>query len=313
VGKTRLLNFARYKDSLLTFLATFVALLGIPSALLQMVGTHFSIRSTSLLVILSFSAAVLVTKRPWRKRNVPVEGLLFDNDDLRDRRRLRCPADLKILEEVAQLARQCYGKSTISLSSYVEIWKENPNILVALTGAKGEFLGYFDVIPLKCSFGEFFLAGRVSEKDITKEDVVKPTEIAECKYIYISGLAVANWETYQGQTNANILVWGLLKYLGHFYGRQNSFAFAVAVTKDGEKLLRSFHLELLSEGSCRRDKCSIYGLTLTRSAIRERLACVLDFSLLCTIDWSIKNDEKPLSSSPKRPALPQKRRRTLSA
>ena len=313
MGKSRLLVLSRYKESLLAFLATFVALLGIPSALLQMLGTHFSIWSTSALVVISFCGAVLVTKRQWRKRNLPVETLLFDNIDLPERKRLRCPADLKLLEEVARLARQCYGKSTISLSSYIEIWRENPNILVALTGPKGEFLGYFDVIPLKCSFGEFFLAGRVSEKDITKEDVVKASEIDECKYLYISGLAVADWETYQGQTNANILVWGLLKYIDHFYSQQDCFAFAVAVTKDGEALLRSFRLEMLSEGSCRRDKCPVYGLTLTRNAIRERLACILDFSLLCVIDWAIKKDEKHTSSPPKRPALPQKRRRTLSA
>jgi hypothetical protein len=195
----------------------------------------------------------------------------------------------------------------------MEIWKENPNILVALTGAKGEFLGYFDVIPLKCSFAEFFLAGRVSEKDITKDDVVKPDEVDKCKHLYISGLAVENWETYHGQTNANILVWGLLKYLDHFYSRQNCFAFAVAVTKDGDELLRSFHFDLLSEGSCRRDKCPIYGLTLTRSAILERLACVLDFSLLCVVDWSTKKDENRTSTTPRRPALPHKRRRSLSA
>src|SRR5207244_2938201 len=129
---------------------------------------------------------------------------------------------------------------TISPDRYEQLRVKNKNILVCLVGERGDLLGYFDVIPLKESFAQQFLRGTITESQITHEDIFAHDELPQCKHVFLSGLAVWDPESYVDRRNANILVWGLLKYLDHFYGTSERLAFASAATREGDELLRKF-------------------------------------------------------------------------
>jgi hypothetical protein len=315
MGKAGRLNkFARRKEFLISFWGTFLALLGLPSALLTILGMHFSISLTAGLVLFAFSFSTIVNRHRWKTRHLPVEDIIPEDIEVIGRKRICCPCSLKLAEEVGQLAQYYYAASSVSPMKYETLRVKNPYILACLVGPQGDFLGYFDVIPLKEGFAELFLQGRVAEKDITHEDIFAPHEMRLCRHVYISGLAACNLDIHAGRRNAEILVWGMLKYLDHFYSATKPYAFASAVTKDGEKLLRSFKLQLICEGANRIDGHPMYALTLAHDEITKRLACLIDWTLLCSLDWSSnKISNRSSLQTQRKAALPKKKRRTLTA
>jgi hypothetical protein len=293
MGKIRQISRrALKKEFLIRFGGTFLTVLALPSALLTIVGTHFSLLLTSCLIFCAFLLSAIVNRNYLIGIHLPVDDILPDDVETFRRMSLRCPCDLRITEQVGQLAQYWYKDESISPEKYEPLRVKNPFILASLTGAQGDFLGYFDVIPLKDSFAELFLQGRVTEKDITHEDIFTDDELALCRYVYISGLAVWNPDTAEGRRNAYILVWGMLKYLEHFYGATNPIALVSAVTKEGERLLQKFKLELVCEATKRVDKHSMYALALSQEEIAKRLACLLDYGLFCSLDWSPNDNSR---------------------
>jgi hypothetical protein len=305
MGKTgRLVRAGLRKEFVISFVGTFLLYLGVPATLASLIGGSFSIRVTSALAVVALLITALTHKNklkpPWRV-------------GLSDKKILRCPCDYNLTARVADLARYEFGRDTIPLVKYEPLRAKNPNILVCLTGLDGEFLGYFDVIPIKKSFAELFLQGKVSEKDLTHEQICSDRQMRRSKYVYLAGMAACDSGSTQGQVNGAILIWGLLKYLEHFYGKSEPYIFASAVNPDGEHLLKRFEVPLISEGRSRTDRHGMYGVCLSRELIAESLAEVPDYTLLCSLDWARKrkaiNEHTPV---PRRPVLPQKRRATLS-
>jgi hypothetical protein len=303
----RIARTAIRKDFLFSFTGTFVAALGIPAAFVTMLGGHLSVGMTFCLTFVALTLSAIVNRHKWSTK-LPVKVIMPG------KKILRCPSDLNLTRESVKLARYEFGRNTLPLSQYEPLRAKNPYILICLTERDGEFLGYFDVFPLKTNFAELFLQGRVSEKDLTHEDILDGQEMRRCKYVYIAGLAVCDSERQIGQANAAILIWGLLKYLEHFYSLSKACVLASAATGDGENLLQSFNIPLICGSDTRADGQKMYGLYLSRDVIAERIACVPDYSLLCSIDWlPAKNPRTDRLSAPRRPILPQKKRRSLSS
>src|SRR6185437_2325841 len=136
------------------------------------------------------------------------------------------------------------------------------------------------------SFAILFLQGRVTEADMTHDDVLNVKDMRECRYLYISGLASRNADSYSGKENAAILLWGLLKYLEHFYGVARPLAFASAVTEEGDELLRKFKLDIACPADTRADRHTMYKLRLTSNEISRRLDCLPSYASLCALDWA---------------------------
>jgi hypothetical protein len=300
----RIARAALRKEFLIGFVGAFVAMLALPSAMLTMLGGHLSIRLTLAMVLLAVSSSVFVNRRAL---------LLGIHWKLPGRRTLRCPSDLQLTRQVAKLAREEFGRETISLSNYEPLRAKNKFILSCLLAANGEFLGYFDVVPLKKNFGELFLQGIVGEHDLTHEHVLGPREMKKCRYVYVSGLAAKNYDSQFGQENAVILMWSLLKYLEHFYGSTDAYAFATAVTGDGEHLLNSFSIPLACLGNQRTNRRNVYGAQLSRDQISSWLSCLPDYTFLCTIDWAKSASTDGQLIMPRRPRAAQKKRRMLHA
>jgi hypothetical protein len=305
MGKTgRIVRAGLRKEFVTSFVTTFLLFLGVPATLVSLIGGYFSIRVTSGLAVVALLITALTHKNklkpPWRV-------------GLSDKTILRCPCDYDLTARVAELARYEFGRDTIPLAKYEPLRAKNRYILVCLTGLNGEFLGYFDVIPVKKGFAELFRQGKVSEKDLTHEQVCSDRQMRRSKYVYLAGMAACDSGSTEGQFNGAILIWGLLKYLEHFYGKSEPYVFASAVSPDGEHFLKRFKVPLISEGKSRTDRHRMYGVCLSRELIAESLAEVPDYTLLCSLEWDRTrkaiNEHTPI---PRRPALPEKRRASLS-
>lgn len=289
MGKASLIkNLARRKEFMPSFWGTFLAVLGLPSVFLTLLGMHFSIGLTIGLVLFAFLFSAIANRRKWKKRHLPVQSIIPREIGVTGGMRLHCPCDSRLTNEAKRLAQYWYPSETISPDKFEQLRAKNPNILVCLTGVNGDLLGYFDVLPLKESFAEFFLRGNITEWEITHEDILAAHEIRYCKYVFISGLAVWDPDSYVDQQNASILVWGLLKYLNHFYSPAKPLALASAATKEGEDLLKKFGLGVGCQAAGRMDKRNMYTGPVTREEIAMRLACLPDWSLLCSLDWSAR-------------------------
>jgi hypothetical protein len=302
MGKARrLIALVPRKDFFLRLGATFVAILGIASAVLTITGRHFEFLGSLALAAAALIMSCLLHIRRLIAPLVAVDDVLaFDIDD-NLQTRVHCPCDLKLSIEAKQLARHCYAASvTIDPDTFEQFRVKNPYILACMTDHDGEFLGYFDAIPLRETFARPFLQGIVTEEQITHEDVLRFEEAESCKYLFISG-------THAGRRSASMLVWALLKYIDQFYGSGRPFVFALAATKAGDELLQRFKLERQTNSTGRIDKYKLYSIALSRQQIARRLAVLPDWTNLCVLNWAnniarVRNGKKP-----RRPPLPERK------
>lgn len=293
------------KEFLGPFVGTFIAFLGVPATLITLLGGHFSLRVTSGLVLFSLTVSGLINKRRWRTP-WSIQHILPGG------KMIRCPCNLDLARRAAKLAGYEFGRNTISTSNYEPLRAKNRYILSCLIGAKGDFLGYFDVFPLKKNFAELFLQGRVSERDLTHENIYSGREMRRSKYLYIAGIAACDSDSQAGSVNATILIWGLLKYLDYFFGHSEAYIFASAASSDGERVLQSLKIPLICEAATRNDKQRVYGVRLSPERIADRLASVPDYTLLCSLDWAPTKNSIEITPIPRRPSLPRRKRRLIA-
>ncbi len=304
MGKVgRLIHNSLRKEFLPAFIGTFLAVLGVPATVIGLLGVHFSVGVTSGLIVFSLIVSAFINRHRWRPLTVfPKRG-----------GRIRCPCDDELTRKAAELAKYEFGRNTLPITHYASLRSKNPCILGCLVGATGDFLGYFDVFPLKKSFAELFIQGTVAEKDLKPEHIFNNREMRRCKYVYIAGIAAYGSENVAGQFTGSILIWGLLKYLDHFFGNSDAFIFASAATKDGEHLLQTLNIPLISEASNRGDKQNLYGVRLSRELLVHSFASVPDYTLLCSVDWAPRKLSDAIGPAPRRPKSAEKRRKSQTA
>lgn len=292
------------KDFLPPFVGMFLGFLGVPATIIDLLGGSFSLRVTSGLVAFSVVASAFVNRRRWRHKT---------SWPMLPGGKIQCPCNDDLTRKAANLADDEFGRNRISVSNYKALRARNPFILGCLVGPTGDFLGYFDVFPLKKSFADLFIQGTVNEKDLRPEHIFTNREMRRAKYVYIGGIAAYGSENVSGHFAGSILIWGLLKYLDHFYGNSNAFTFASAASKDGEDLLQTLNVPLISKASHRNDKQDLYGVRLSREILIDSLAAVPDYSLLCSVDWAPRKVSSEIGPVPRRPRPAEKRRRSKTA
>ena len=208
---------------------------------------------------------------------------------------LQCPVGLELARKAISLAAESYGSETMPAAGFELLRAKNPNILACLTNVRGEFLGYFDVFPLKPEIAELFLSGGVTtrwsgkatERIFSEADIFGADEMGLCTSLYISGIAVPHAATYARRRDASMLVWGFWKYIESFYPpTHRREIFAVAATEAGENLLRRFHFSVRNEASEKPHKHPLYVVELSSDVLRESLESLPDWSASCQLSWA---------------------------
>lgn len=199
---------------------------------------------------------------------------------------LSCPCTTEIAQKANEMTPFFYGDEAVAFSTYQKWLTKNHQILVCLTGADKNVLGYFDVLPLSDDFVASFVVGKVGESDIQPEHILSPRDALSCRQLYLSGMAVRCPNTFVGKRNATILLWGLLHYLKNYYPGSNSrILYGLGSTTDGNDLLKRFNFTLLGAETERSDKHNFYALPFTNFLIDEYLSLFQDWSATCKLSW----------------------------
>jgi hypothetical protein len=291
--------------------ATFAAVLGVSSALLTITGMHFALPLAIAFVFVALVLATVVNYVGRRGPHLLVDDIIPASITELGQTTLVCPSTTMLADEAKRLALDCYDSDrSISPERYEQFRAKNPHILACLTDVRGKMLGYFDVIPLKDDFARLFVQGRVTEMDITHDDIFAKPEMSACSFVFISGLAVWKPDSAAGCRHASMLVWGLLKYLDHFYGSRSRHVLALAGTPAGGQLLDRFKLTIECDAARRKEGYSLYGSALSRHEINLRLACVPNWTQLCQPSWV--DTGAPPDRPRRRPPLPVSKPRRLT-
>jgi hypothetical protein len=208
---------------------------------------------------------------------------------------LQCPVGQELARQASSLARESYGSDTMPVARSELLRAKNPYILACLTNVRAEFLGYFDVFPLKPDIAELFLSGGIAarwsgkadERIFSADDIFGANEIDLCTSLYIAGIAVPQPETYARRRHASMLVWGFWKYIESFYPpAHRREIFAVAATEAGENLLRKFHFSVRDEESKKPHKHPLYVVKLSPDVLRRAFESLPDWSASCQLSWA---------------------------
>jgi hypothetical protein len=276
--KSRLLQFAKY------WVQSFAVVVGVAAAIETVVGTKITFVTAAVTVLGCGFLCAVAAWRGTRHVHLPVDDIMPRSSE--HHVVLHCPCARPIVRDANKLAAECYGSETIPPERYEQFRVKNPNILVCLTTDKGKLLGYFDAYPLEPTFASAFRSGKVSEQDLTHDDILSPEEAVSCTTLYIAGVAVCNPETYAGRRHASMLIWGLLKYLERFYlNTRERQLLSLGSTEAGENLLQRLNFSVCSSAADRRDKHSLYQSLASAESIREILSSLPDWTGLCQAAW----------------------------
>lgn len=131
-----------------------------------------------------------------------------------------------------------------------------------------------------------FIAGRVSDGQLTEESICSLEESKKSTRLYLSGVVVRDPNTYCGSKRARVMMWALLMYLKKIYGlKRERTLFAIAVTKESKRLMTKLDFELVSEAKNRVDKSDMYKYALSKTSWEKMLQRVGDFSPMFKCDF----------------------------
>ena len=169
------------------------------------------------------------------------------------------------LKEADEMTKPYFGNSFIPFNQ-IEQWRlKNPNGFVQIKNSEGLLCACFVILGLSESFIDQFIRGRLTENDISSDDVLDIVSTKKLNRIYISGVVVRDPNSYMGRKRAMIMLWTILQYINKIYGlRKRRQFFAIAITPESEKLLQALEFELIGNKRSRKDQCNLYKITLDR-------------------------------------------------
>ncbi len=223
----------------------------------------------------------------WRAKVVHIPDLGTLGNSPPDQN-LRCKiCSSSELREANGMATLFYGGDAVQ-DEIVEQWRLRNSLMYAcIVGASNEIESSFGVMPLTDSFMDQFIGGKVKETDITADDILTSSECRSTNRLYISGVVVRDPRSPRGQLRASAMIWAMLMYLKKIYSlRKPRTVYALAVTKEGEKLLKHLEFQLVSRSSQRADNHNLYSLVLNKeSAARIEHTTIPDYHLMCRIEF----------------------------
>lgn len=263
----------------LTVLLALVAVLGTFITAVAATGLHvpWGALIWASLVVLIVSVAAAFVK--GRSQLIPVAFVdELGVDGVYD----ACLCDAQALAEACVLTRPSYGHQYVP-AAIAEQWRlRNPKGFVVLLNASKKLSSCFGVLGLSDSFWGQFIAGRISDTQLTAEDVLPLMESKRAPRLYLSGVVVRDAGTYCGSKRARVMIWAMLTYIKRLYGlRDTRQLYALAVTPDSERLLENLGFQHACDRGVRVDRSYLFQFELTKESWTRLLERVGDLSRLC--------------------------------
>jgi hypothetical protein len=180
------------------------------------------------------------------------------------------------------MTRPFYGHEYVEPEKAVLWLRKNPKAFIEMVNEDDELCACFGVLALSDSFMEQFIKGRVSDTQLEADDICGDLESKKCTRLYISGVIVREHTSYRGHKRASVMIWAMLTYAKKLYGlRRRRELFAVAVTKESERLMKRLGFQMACEKNSRTDECNLYSYMLTKDSWDHMIGQVGDWSKLC--------------------------------
>ena len=189
------------------------------------------------------------------------------------------------LHEACELTRPHYGREFVG-HELAEQWRlANPRAFECIYNSKGELCASFGVLALRDNFMDLFIDGRIEDLQLKEKDIVAGDAARKCVRLYISGVVVRDSGKMPGYKRTRVMLWAMLQHVKREYGvrRRNRELYAIAVTKEAEKLMKNLKFELVAEGKYRSDEYPMYRYKLTGESWRKLLCEIGDCSGMCEV------------------------------
>lgn len=252
---------SRAREALKRFLLLVSAALGIisgGSALLPFVEWRFWI----YISILAIGISALWTYYTTRLLQFP-EEVILDVDTTDGQVFLEAPTPYHMLKAANHHARQLYGHDALTFGEIERWWQQNPFVEAVLRSESGDYLGYFDILPLTKEGAGLIESGSVEERQIKPEHILEPREMKNADTIYLAGIAVKDAGTELGKCRTAKLFCGLVSYTRFYYGDSPRRILALAATANGERLLKGIGARIVCVHQARKDCHDLYEISLT--------------------------------------------------
>jgi len=195
--------------------------------------------------------------------------LVTDSRVIEEKAILEVPAPYKMLVLANKHARSIYGRDSIPLEKVEKWWLRNPFVEAVLYKETGEYLGYFDVLPLTAEGEKLIESGKIKEREISPECILSPLKTKNANTVYLSGVAVKDAGTENGKMRAAKLLYSLACYLEYYYKTDGLRVLALAATPVGERLLKEIGAKIVSPKDVRKDKHDLYEIVLTSELLSQ--------------------------------------------
>jgi hypothetical protein len=242
--------------------AIITSVIGVLSSVISLFTTSLSNMNISLGIgiILLTIIAVLVIVYIIPKDNLSegtdaiMEEIVKSNSP--NSKKVVFPCDARYYKAANKLAKEKFGKNSVSTRTVDDWKKKNEFILTCLTD-KNKMVGYFDILPLKTDFAIRLINGEVGEKEIGGAHILAPNEMQNAEYLYFAGMAVQDTE--KGCLDGAYLACAAIIYTRLFY--QNSpikKILTIPTSECGLRMAEHLGFSLEREGKLRKDGFDIY-------------------------------------------------------
>lgn len=250
-------------------------------------------------VFLSVAAlgGIVFARRKCRPHQFAEDAFVPVLDTLGKKYVLSCPPSRGEAINANELAAAAYDVEPIPVERIEQWLARNDHVLCCLNDPVGKVVGYFDVLPLTDPFAESLLAGYATEQDITYEAILPMPAAHDANYVYVTGIAVAEPDSYRGRRHASMLLWGLIRYFRAYYAKESLMLLASAASPEGRALLERFGFLIASHAAERRDRCDLYRRPLDQVELTEIEHALPSFENLCLPKWQEAVAERTMGTT----------------
>lgn len=279
--------FSRIKNGWKVGVATLLGLctvLGFVFTLFQPL--NFGYLELGLISVALIAICLIVAYLRGRQKLLP--DVIFDEFSSENRYTITF-CDNQSLKEADEMTKPYFGRDFIPFNQ-IEQWRlKNKKGFVRINNAEGVLCSCFVILGLERSFLDQFIAGRVTEHDIDSEVILNGEEMKKEDRIYISGVVVRDPHSFIGSKRARVMVWAMLQYIKIIFGlrRQRTF-YALALTKESEKLLQALEFTICGNKGGRKDNSNLYRIDLNKRKWDELMGKIGDYSSMVSLELNPK-------------------------
>jgi Domain of unknown function (DUF4118) len=200
------------------------------------------------------------------------------------------PRDSDEFFRVLSVEQELFGDLSVPPAIALEIFKSRPEIYTAIVGQNDTVAAYSSAYPLKREWAEAFVAGDITEPELTPSMLLGRSDSLEGSCVYIGSVVVVgqNHPFTKATLLASLLSWRVQQLKAASVKRLSVFMTPVA--EQGERMIRFIGAKQLNEGMNRKDGYPVYGRVITPGFLSRATAtmerCLNNSTVQMNLDFT---------------------------